>query len=275
MRSAPLLALALALASTTVEAQRVDASAQIDSPRWHLYATEYARSEGVPARRLIRGADPTERVDMSWYFFVAVGRGRVVLIDCGTDAFVGPRAEARRRAWSVVDAVGVVDALDRLGLEPSRVTDVVLTHHHWDHVGGLPRFGSATVHAHRAEWSRVPERLRRPVERSSRLRAVTGSPYEVADDLAVREAGRHTAHQLMVDVECADGAIAIAGDAAYLYRNVERREAVAVTSSASRNVADVQAAAHDVGRDRVLPGHDPALFERHPSPIDGVAVICR
>ena len=244
---------------------------QIDAPRWRLYAVEHARSEGVPARRLIEGAEG--RVEMSWYFFVAVGHERVVLIDTGTDAFVDARA-GRRRAWRVVRAIGVVDALARLGLAPERVTDVVLTHHHWDHVEGLPHFGRATVHVHPGEWQRVPARLRAPVERAGRLNAVRDAA-EIAAGLSVREAGRHTAHQLMIEVACASGPVVIASDAAYLYRNIEDRTPVAVTASATRNVADVQAAARRVGAGRVLPGHDPALFERHASSTEGVAAICR
>ena len=273
MRAALSLGLAVALCPVATSAQTIDAATRIDAPRWELYATEYARSEGVSARRLIRGADAAERVDMSWYFFVAVGHGRVVLIDCGTDRFVGPRAATSRRPWSVVSAVGVVEALARLGLEPSQVTDVVLTHHHWDHVDGLRHFTDAVVHVHRGEWSRIPERLRRPVERANRLDLLDGSTRGLFEGVEIVEAGRHTRHQLVVDVACDHGAVALVSDAAYLDRNIREGRAVAVSANPTGNVADVAEAVREHGEDRVVPGHEPAIFERYPGG-DGVAVIC-
>jgi len=255
-------------------AGRVELGDALSSERQRVYAVEYARSEGVSVRRLVRGAPPDDRVDMSWYFFVVVGRGRVVLVDCGTDALSRPGRAQLRTRWSIAHATTVTDAIARLGLVPADVTDIVLTHHHWDHAGALGLFSQATVHAHRAEWRSVPSRLRGPVERSERLSLFGGQSAELWPGLAVREAGRHTEHQVMVELECARGPVVLASDAAYLDRNVEERRAVTVTIDRAANVADVAAAAERVGRQNVIPGHDPLIFERFPSPVPGVAAIC-
>jgi glyoxylase-like metal-dependent hydrolase (beta-lactamase superfamily II) len=213
-------------------------------------------------------------VDMSWYFFVVVGHGRVTLVDVGTDALSRPGRNELRRRWAIARATDVSSALSRTGLSPDDVTDVVLTHHHWDHVGALGRFDSATVHAHPREWRRVPARLRSSVEDSARLSTFAETGAELWPGFTVREAGRHTEHQVMVELACERGPVVIASDAAYLHRNVEERKPVAVTVDRRGNVADVRAAAERVGPANVLPGHDPALFERHPSPVRGVAAIC-
>ncbi len=244
---------------------------------WRLHAVEFARSEGVPARRLLDGAD-AEPMGMSWYFFVARrarvdGSERVVLVDVGTDRLAEPRGRGERRSWHVRRAVPVLEALARLGLGAEDVTDVVLTHHHWDHVGALARYPDATVHAHPAEWARVPDALRRPVERAGRasLRRAGGALWP---GFAVRNSGAHTAHQRMVRVECADGPVIVASDAAYLYRNLEEHRAVAVATSAAANLRALDRAVADVGADRVIPGHDPAVFTRYRSELEGVAAIC-
>lgn len=248
-----------------------DVSGLVDAPRWSLFAVEYARSRGLPERTLVAGAPAGARVDMSWYFFVAVGRGRVVLVDAGTDALAG-RPELRRR-WAVTRAISVRAALSRVGLTAERVTDVIVTHRHWDHVDGIAALPSATVHAHAAEWRRVAPRVRRAVD-PSRLRTFEADA-EPIEGLSLRTAGQHTAHHVMVEIACADGPRVLAGDAAYLYRNLEEERAVAQSVDARQGVADVAAAARAVGPSRVLPGHDPALFERHPSTVEGVAWICR
>jgi len=251
-----------------------DARPLVSDDAWHLFAVEVARSEGVLASRLVSGAAEDERVDMSWYFFVAVGHDRVVLVDCAADALADGGDEARRAAWSVTRGTRVVPALARLRLRPRDVTDVVLTHHHWDHVEGLVHFPRARVHVHEREWARVVEWVRAPFDERERVRPFTTRRRRVHDGMIATVAGRHTSHQLMVDVECAGHTVVIASDAAYLYRNVERGVAVTETASEALNVRDVARAVERVGRANVIPGHDPLVFERHPSPTEGVAAIC-
>lgn len=253
-------------------ASALDVRPLVSDDAWHLFAVEVARSEGVLASRIVSGAPRDERVAMSWYFFVAVGHGRVVLIDCATDALADGGDEGRRAAWSVVRGTRVVAALARLELRPRDVTDVVLTHHHWDHVEGLVHFPRARVHVHAREWERVVERVRAPFD--ARVTPFTRRSRRVHEGLTATVAGRHTSHQLMVEIQCADHAVVVAGDAAYLYRNIEQGVAVAETADEALNVRDVARAVERVGRGHVIPGHDPRVFERYPSPTGGVAAIC-
>lgn len=87
---------------------------------------------------------------------------RVVLVDTGGGQILGPGAG------------GLPKALDEAGVKPETITDVVLTHLHRDHVGGLgldgkAAFPAATVHLSKAEsayWlnpdneAKAPERAR-------------------------------------------------------------------------------------------------------------------
>lgn len=63
------------------------------------------------------------------------GEGRTVLLDTG--------------GYNCRDLL--VTRLRGLGLEPADVTDVVLSHCHWDHILNFPLFSGATVHVPRAE----------------------------------------------------------------------------------------------------------------------------
>lgn len=48
-----------------------------------------------------------------------------------------------------------VSQLARAGLQPDAIHDIVLTHLHFDHAGGLPDFPAASVHLHRREYEAV------------------------------------------------------------------------------------------------------------------------
>jgi glyoxylase-like metal-dependent hydrolase (beta-lactamase superfamily II) len=78
-------------------------------------------------------------------FLVRDGR-RTVLVDAG----LGPYGE-RERAGTFMENLGA------LGVAPADITDVVLTHLHFDHVGWAsdgeqPLFPNATYRCHEADW---------------------------------------------------------------------------------------------------------------------------
>ena len=80
-------------------------------------------------------------------FLVRVG-DRVVLVDLG----VGPAP-----AGGAGDSGLFLQSLGAMGVDRAEVTDVVLTHLHYDHVGwatvdGTPAFPRATYRCHQADW---------------------------------------------------------------------------------------------------------------------------
>lgn len=102
--------------------------------------------------------------------FVIEHRDRLVLFDTGqdrrsvTDAssyFPGGIVGAmyRRTAKAEIAADQTLAAgLERLGYDPSDVTDVVVSHLHQDHIGGLTQVSGATMHVSAAEWETMGER---------------------------------------------------------------------------------------------------------------------
>jgi glyoxylase-like metal-dependent hydrolase (beta-lactamase superfamily II) len=103
---------------------------------WQLYAVEYARSPGMPISRLVVTSDTTTTFDMSWIIYVAVGHGRVVLIDSGMDAPI-ILSPVNHAYWKLGDFRSPADAVGLIGIAESSVTDVIITHKHSDHTAGM------------------------------------------------------------------------------------------------------------------------------------------
>jgi len=247
----------------------IDVRPDMDAEAWTLYAVEYARSADLPLDRLVRGAAGDVTTPMSWSFFVAVGRDRIVLVDAGTDRFAeNPDGKTARR-WSVHRARSVPAALAALGLHPDDVTDVVVTHRHWDHVEGLHHFDGATVHAHAGEWEALGG-----AGFAGEVATFSATPAAPLPGVTVIEAGRHTPHHCVVEIDCGGASVIVAGDGAYLFHNLEQGVPVSVTRSETGNVNDMAELVERVGEGRVLPGHDPEIYARFESPREGIARIC-
>jgi glyoxylase-like metal-dependent hydrolase (beta-lactamase superfamily II) len=173
---------------------------------------------------------PPEVLD--WPLNVAVVRsgGKTILIDSGLGAEFPDFPRAGQLAMR----------LDAAGIDPASVTDVVLTHLHMDHVGGLLVDGlrgrlrpDLRVHLAAAEaefweapdFSRtvmpapIPEVLRTTATQflevyRSQLRTFE-SEYEVAPGVLIRRTGGHTPGHSIVRVESRGEALTFAGDAVF------------------------------------------------------------
>jgi glyoxylase-like metal-dependent hydrolase (beta-lactamase superfamily II) len=92
------------------------------------------------------------------YTFWAIEHERGwVLIDCGPHPELAESPEARLGAQAEMSDVrvrgddDVAARLATIGVDPAEVTDVIATHLHYDHCGGLGLLPMATVHVQRAE----------------------------------------------------------------------------------------------------------------------------
>jgi glyoxylase-like metal-dependent hydrolase (beta-lactamase superfamily II) len=173
---------------------------------------------------------PPEILD--WPLNVAVVRsgGKTILIDSGLGTEFPDFPRAGQLSMRLVAA----------GIEPSSVTDVVLTHLHMDHIGGLLVDGlrnklraDLRVHVATAEaefWAApdftrtvmpaaIPPVLRQTAAQfldlyRGQLRTFENE-YEVAPGVLLRRTGGHTPGHSIVRIESRGEALTFAGDAVF------------------------------------------------------------
>jgi len=105
-------------------------------------------------------SDEQNRIELGMRCLLLRGHGRTVLVDCG----IGDRFDDK-----FAGIYGVVHPRDTFaralaahGVAPAGVTDILLTHLHFDHAGGctridddgrlVPAFANATYHVQRRHW---------------------------------------------------------------------------------------------------------------------------
>ena len=110
--------------------------------------------------------DDRNRITCGLNLLLVKDRERTVLIDCG----IGDRWDDKRAdRYAISKATGSLDGtLAAHGIKPEDITDVIISHMHFDHQGGAvindgsggltPRFPNAVYHYQKrqAEWARNP-----------------------------------------------------------------------------------------------------------------------
>jgi len=139
-------------------------------------------------------ADEKNRIDLAARCLLLEGFNRRVLVDTG----LGDKWDAKHREMWAIETVpgGVSGALAARGVDPATITDVVLTHLHFDHAGGATRMGEGGLepsfpHARYHLQKRNLEWAQRPNDReAASYRPENFEPLVAADVLELHEGSR-------------------------------------------------------------------------------------
>src|SRR5580704_15028479 len=114
----------------------ISAVAQSKS-NYEIYAIRYATLPEYSVSELVAGAEPGRKLDIAMMIWLVRGNGRNILVDSGFyhDRFF--------KDWQVKDFTKPSETLSRLGVKPEDITDVIITHMHWDHADGMDLFPNA------------------------------------------------------------------------------------------------------------------------------------
>src|SRR5690606_35771727 len=108
-----------------------------------------ARSHQQPWVDLISGMLDDGRVDLPFSFDLARQGDRNVLIDTGF--MQDEHSSGFSLRFGVPHWISPVRMLAEIGVAAEAVTDVVLTHAHFDHMGSISQFPNAQIHIQKSE----------------------------------------------------------------------------------------------------------------------------
>lgn len=226
--------------------------------------------------------EPDETIPMDYFFWVYRDGTRTVVIDCGFAPDVG-----RRRGRTVL--VDPVEALPALGVDPAEVTQLVVSHAHYDHIGRLDRFGAAEIVMTRRElefWTGPYARrtlFAQPTE-ATELAALVRARDEgrvttfdgetdLGGGLRLVEVGGHTPGQLiaLADVDGDEpggepGTAVLATDALHFYEEMDADRPFSVVADLAAMYAGLDTL-NDLKRrpgHAIVAGHDASVGERFP-----------
>jgi glyoxylase-like metal-dependent hydrolase (beta-lactamase superfamily II) len=260
--------------------------ARPEADKYEVFAVRFATISGFRVSGLVAGADPARRLDIAMMIWVLKGAdGRVAIVDSGF------HRDAYFRQFAVKDYIRPSEAIAPLGLKPEDVTDLLVTHMHWDHAGGIDLFPSARVWIQKDEFEYYtgeawqarathggidPDDVVEVVTRNvaGKVTFVRGDDDTSLSGITFGIGGKHTWQSQFVGVATAKGTVVLASDNMYLYENMDKHVAIAQTLDPASNLRTQDRMRSLASEPRLLvPGHDPAVFDRFPRVTDRIVKI--
>ena len=245
------------------------------TPRYEVYAVRFAHVT-YPTSSLVAGVSRGTTTDIAFTVWpIRAASGRVLLFDSGfyRDQFL--------QRWHPVDYVKPSEAVAAaLGITPDDVTDVVISHVHWDHADGADLFPRATFWIQKDEYEyyvspdgtplhsgveAVDATMLASLKAAGRVKFIDGDDQEIFPGIRAYTGGKHTYASQYLSVQTRSGTVILASDNAYLFQNLEQHLAIAQTLDAVSNLAAQSRMLRLAASPKlVIPGHDPEVFVRFP-----------
>jgi len=252
---------------------------------YQVYALKYLAGGKTLAKNMVVGANPKDSIDGTYMIWLLKGdNGRNILVDAGYLDTVKIRWKGYIRPDSL---------LERINVYPSDITDIIMTHPHYDHIGGINLFPKAKVWMQKDDFNYFVGESWQDKETSKyyrkndvrniieinlqgRLKLVKGDDIEIMPGIRVYIGSKHSFENmyLLVNSNSRTNKIVIASDAIWLYYHLDH---LLPATLCFVPVAYVEAMKRIktlvTNPDLIIPGHDNLVFSKFPKVADGIVRI--
>jgi len=323
-RAAAFIAILIAVLSLTANAQPPQSTAQPAPPPDHtaqpshhtvlphytIYAVRFASMlHRLPLSYWVYKGPEKDSVQIDFMVWLIKGdNGRTILLDAGFRDDIEDAREFQPFSYMRPDS-----ALNKLDVKATDITDIILSHPHWDHSDGLALFPNAHVWMQKDDYAyyvgpawqiRAPAtdsaekrrgeaastkdwgqsggfnkrdvRMLLELNLAGRLTLVDGDNKEIIPGITVYTGSRHTYNSQFAVVTTGSRKILLASDNLWVYYSLDHLlpPSEGGTFDNAGFVRSLQRMKTLVSNPKyIIPGHDGQVFTRFPRVADGVVEI--
>src|SRR5580658_1542106 len=263
---------------------------QAQSPDYKVYAIRFASSAHPASVSVFADSGPsTDSVNMAFSIWLIKGdNGKNILVDAG---FQNDIEDAKY--FDLVNYIRPDSVLAKVGLEPGDITDIILSHPHWDHIDGVGLFPKAHIWIQKedynyfvgAAWAtdsthggfdKRDVRTMVELNMAQRVTLVDGDNKEIIPAIRVYTGSRHTFNSQYVVVQTRSKNIVLASDNIWIYYSLDHM--VPASKGGTLDPAGYVRAMQRMktlasSPKYIIPGHDAKVFTLFPIVADGVVQI--
>ena len=254
--------------------------------KYEIYALKFASLNfKMPVAFAAVGSTSKDSTQICYMIYLIKGNGRNILVDAG---FTEPLKKYPMQAFTYErpDAL-----LKRININPNDITDVIITHPHWDHIGGVDLFPNAMAWMQKEDfnyfvgtaWQKggdsenftdkdVSKIIQKNID--GKLTLINGDSVEIMPNIKVFTGSKHTYESQYVLIGTGADKVIIASDNSWLYYNLTNLLPIPITFDQEAYLKNLKRMISMVKNiDLIIPGHDPLVFTKFPKIAEGIVKI--
>lgn len=210
---------------------------------YEIYALKFASLNfKMPLAFSAVGSTSNDSTGICYMVYLLKGKnGKNILVDAG---FTEPLKIYPMQAFTYVRPDSM---LKRINVNPNDITDVIVTHPHWDHIGGIDLFPNAMIWMQKEDfnyfvgtaWQKsenpdngfnskdVPKIIQKNLD--GKLTLILGDSIEIMPNIRVFVGSKHTFESQYVLVGTQTDKVIIASDNSWLYYNLSSLLSIPIT----------------------------------------------
>jgi glyoxylase-like metal-dependent hydrolase (beta-lactamase superfamily II) len=249
---------------------------------YEVYALKYAGPFTSSVAMVLFNKEWEKTIARNYYIWAVKGKGLTVVFDAG----VRPALAAERKLHGYVPPDQL---LRRIGIDAREVEQLVVSHIHFDHAGGIELFPKARIYVQRKEydfWVHDPLSGRPPfaavadpvaigrlreLEGTDRLVLVEGD-QEILPGIELLLTPGHTPGLQSMAVETPKGTAILASDCAHVHRSFVEDNPSSLITDLPAWLESYTKLRRKVGGElsMLFPGHDKDMLEKFPKVAEDV-----
>jgi len=255
------------------------------SDLYKVYALKFKYAGINSATGAVVGASPSDSIDVCYMiWFLKGSNGHNILVDTGDTDSTGA---------GITDFVRMDKLLGDINIATSDITDIIITHPHFDHINGLKLFPYGKVWMQRKDFeyfvadawrdSNFREGFNQQDVRNlidvaldGRLNLVDGDNIEIIPGVKVFTESSHTKeNQYLLVTSENQNKIILASDAIWFYLNFRRLTPIEIFVMDPEAYVNAMKRMKTLVKDEkyIIPGHDNLVFSKFQKVTDRVVMI--
>jgi glyoxylase-like metal-dependent hydrolase (beta-lactamase superfamily II) len=260
------------------------------SPDYKVYAIRFAAmAHPTPISMWSDKGPDKDSVQIDFSIWLIKGdNGKNILVDAGFRNDIGEAKE-----FEVANYIRPDSVLAKVGLKPGDITNIILSHPHWDHIDGAGLFPNAHIWIQKEDYNyfvgaawgtdstsggfdKRDVRMMVELNMAGKVTLVDGDNKEVIPGVKVYTGSRHTFNSQYVVVRAGAKNIVLASDNIWIYYSLDH-----MVPASAGGTLDPAGYVRSMERMKtlatspkyIIPGHDAKVFTLFPVVTDGVVRI--
>lgn len=156
-------------------------------------------------KRIFSNTNTDRCIPMSFCFYLIQEEHKNILVDTGCEG---------KEKYKMYVYKNPVELLKEYGLEPEEITDILVTHSHFDHIEGIKPYQNATIHIQKSEYESGKEYINPTSEIH-----LFDEEFSLCKNICIKKYGGHTEGSCIVFAD----SFVLCGDECYFRRNLEEK----------------------------------------------------